>query len=256
MNKIKLFGLIAIALLIFTLSGCDAILEAFYPEYAERFGGGGSGGNNITIFVEVIPGENVVDPQIAVVVIDRFTDEFITDAFVWPFWNWDENGDLFFTANVELFNIPGDTNNPREYRVVAWLERTQDEMGNWIGNGFPDPEEPQREAEWFPLGPGTEPDTGFRFPNEANTNWIEGKAFLEVFEGDIVNRDFYLDGQRILNTNELIDNPTFDVRAYAVYPVNTDLIIESVSFTLWGPGGPERSGGNNLEGRDKKGKEP
>ena len=233
MKKIKLFGLIAVALLIFSLSGCDAILEAFHPEFGQRFNPDGGGGNNITIFVEVIPGENVVNPQIAVMVVDRFTDEWITDAFVWPFWNWDESGNLFFTANIELFNIPDG-----EYRVVSWLERTQDDLGNWIGNGFPDFDEPQRDAEWEPVAGGG-PDNNFYFPNEANTTWIEGFAFLEVFEGEALNRNFRLVGQRIINVNELSIDPNFNNYTYDLEPSDPELSITEVGFTLWGPSGVE-----------------
>jgi hypothetical protein len=234
MKKIKLFGLIAIALLIFSFSGCDAILEALYPEFGQRFNpDGGGGGNNITIFVEVIPGKNVMDPQIAVMVVDRITDKFITDAYVFPFWNWDEGGNLFFTANIELFNIPDG-----EYRVTAWLERTLDDGGNWIANGFSDFDEPQRDAEWFPMGPGTEPDNNFYFPNDAG-NWIEGTAFLEVFEGEMRNRNFGLRGQRVINVAELSTDASRNKRVYELVPADSELTIVEAGFTLWGPTGVE-----------------
>jgi len=242
MKKIKLFGLVAILIVSFAFTGCDAILEAFYPEFRTNFGGGGDGGNNITIFVEVIPGTDVEgDPQIAVLVEDRWSGERITDAFVWPFWNWNQDGKLFFTANVELFGIPGDADNPRDYRVVAWLENTIDGSGNWIANGSPDYDEPLRDAEWFPFDDGVStPD--FSFPNEANTNWIYGEAFLEVFEGTMLNREFGITGQRVLNVGELANVTHIDTRSYSFTPAESTLTITEVWYTLWGPTGEEASG--------------
>ena len=52
MNKIKLFGLVAILIAFVTLTGCDQILDAFYPEYAEKYGHGARG-NVIRVWVEV-----------------------------------------------------------------------------------------------------------------------------------------------------------------------------------------------------------
>jgi len=216
MKKTKLFGSIAI-LVVLTLSGCDAILEAFYPEFGENFGG--SGGNNIRVFVEVKPGIDPGDPQIAVLLENRQTDEVSHIQTVWPFWNWDESGDLFLTANVEIFNVPDG-----EYRVVAWLERT---TGDNAYNGFPDSDEPQREAEWYPPG-SSEPTNSFYFPNESG-NFIEAEAFLQVFEGAAVDHNFNMTGELILNIDDL------GLENYVVSPVDTNLTIAELWFSLWGP---------------------
>jgi hypothetical protein len=223
MKKTKLLGFIAI-LVVLTLSGCDAILETFYPDFGENFGGGG--GNNIRVFVEVIPGNDTVDPQIGVMVVredlvedNQQTDEIHEVQTVWPFWNWDEDGNLFLTANVEFFNIPDG-----EYHVVAWLERT---TGDNAYNGFPDFDEPQRDAQWYPPGE-TDPTNFFEFPNEGG-NFIEAEAFLEVFEGAAADHNFNMTGELILNIGAL---HTVD---YVVSPVDTNLTIAELWFSLWGP---------------------
>jgi len=223
MKKTKLFGSIAI-LVVLTLSGCDAILETFYPEFGQNLGEGG--GNNIRVFVEVIPGIDTVDPQIAVLLENRQTDEVSQIQTVWPFWNWDESGELFLTANVEIFNVPDG-----EYRVVAWLERT---TGANPYNGFPDSDEPQREAEWYPPG-SSEPTNSFYFPNEGG-NFIEAEAFLEVFEGAAADHNFNMTGEFILNIGGLTSEN------YVVSPVDTNLTITELWFTLWGPYGEAASG--------------
>jgi hypothetical protein len=90
-KKLALTGLAIVLVALVTLSGCDAILEAFYPEYGERAGGG----NAIGLWVEIsVPGGEIGDPQIAAIVEDAWTGEVVVQELVWPGWNWDSAGNL------------------------------------------------------------------------------------------------------------------------------------------------------------------
>ena len=51
MKRIKIIGILAILLTLLAFSGCDVILESFYPEFAPEQQGGEYG---IGIYVEIV----------------------------------------------------------------------------------------------------------------------------------------------------------------------------------------------------------
>ena len=145
----------------------------------------------IGVWVEVvIPlGETVDDPQIAACVENLDTLEVVAGAVIWPNWDWANDGGLILSGYIELYGIPSGTQEkPVEYRVIVWLERTTGDNAN---NGFPDLDEPVKDAE-YDDGDGN-PESVFFFPNEVGS-WVEADAYLELFVGEPRNLNVQVNG--------------------------------------------------------------
>lgn len=203
MKITRLLSLIVIVVALVGLTGCDDILEAFYPEFGDQ-GGDGQFEIGIDVAIDFPEDGTFADPMIGAYVEDINTNDPIDVAFIWPFWNWDENGDVTLTGYIDFFGIPDG-----EYRVIVWLERT----GEDGGNGYPDPGEPARDAE-YETADGYY-DTIFRFPNAADRKRIEASAFLSIFEGEPKNHDFKIFGDGfVLDVDDSVTTKQFSVEPW------------------------------------------
>lgn len=216
-TKTTITGLAVVLVALITLSGCDAILEAFYPEFGDR-----EGSNTIALQVEIaIPGGDIGDPQIAAVVEDAWDKEAdpVQIQFVWPTSYWDENGNLVLTAYIEFYGLEGTEADPRDYQVFVWLEQNGDDRPNW--------EEPQTYAFWQPYPDDQEwKEDVIWFPNEYGT-YIEAYAFAGLNQA-AVNHQFNVMGTMMIDTNN-----TPRTQTYTIQPVNPNLSIQEYSWGLF-----------------------
>ena len=218
MKNLKILGFVVVALLVVALTGCDAILETFFPAFGER--GDDSGGNNaVGVYVEIVIPETIDDPPpIKAIMEDAWTFEQIDLQVIYsPAYNWDENGNTILSGFLEFYNVP-----KGEYTIVVWLESSTD-------NDWYDWDEPWDFAVWFPTGNSEEWDNIFRFPNENDSNWIDGEAILN-FEvgGEIINYDFHVDGPFLLDIDEWGANNEAQYTVFSADSNNTFFAIDWV----------------------------
>ena len=251
MKITKILGLLVIFVALISLVGCgelgDQILEIWFEDdLAGHIGGGDGGDNGIGVWVEIeIPGDvdsSSINPQIGArveavraprefTVMQTGTEEgFTTSNFVWPNWDWNDAGDPILTGYVELYGIPdGTAEEPAEYKVIVWLERTQ---GEGHPNGDFDPNEPRIDASYERTDEGgnTFYDNIFRFPNKAQSGWVEAEAYLQYFEGgdEFVNYDYKVLGEFVVD----VFDTTATTQRYEVAPFDTGLEFDRIEWNI------------------------
>jgi hypothetical protein len=136
----RIIGLFGVLIALFAFVGCDAFLEAFFPEFAE--GGDRYGKYQIGIWTEIIipAGEPLPpgNPMIGAKAVGAWSGDPtpVAEAYMVPNLDYNDNGDAVFTTYIELFiDAEGD------YRVIVW--------GETDNNYQPDWEEPQTDAVWW-----------------------------------------------------------------------------------------------------------
>ena len=182
MKKARIIGLIAILTVLVTLSGCDAILEAFFPEYGEKFGGDGQYAVGVWVEITTSPSE-VGDPQLAGRLEYEWGGEAVantTTSLRWPEWNWKPDGSLALSGYLEFYGIP-----EGRYRIAIWLEES--------GNTWPDWNEQVFYARW--MYNNQEQDV-FEFPNDQKMTWIDASAIVNLS----ANYAFSMSGQLIIDS--------------------------------------------------------
>ncbi len=208
---LKIMVMLVVSLLLFT--GCDQILEAFYPEYGDT--GGRSGDNTIQIRVDLDRALGDANTEIWAKLEYAFGDYenenrdlFLYDQSAWPMIEWDDKGEPKYYVNFDFWGL-----EDAEYRVIVWVDK---DPKNWV----PDWDEPQMEAVWeypeYPDDPNNEymiTDNIFRFPNSMQTNWINAYAFLGG--GARVDHSFNVFGDFVINSS---DRNSREFRAETVDP--------------------------------------
>jgi hypothetical protein len=208
MNRMKIFGILAVLLALLAFTGCDEILEAFYPEFAE--GGDKSGTYQIGVWAEIIipAGEPVPvgDPMIGAKVVDAWSGdpEPVAEAYISANLGFNDAGDTIFSTYIELFLA-----DEGEYRVVVW--------GESDGNRQPDWDEAVTDAVWWHADANIEPDGGFWdniFAFWADdpelSPWREGEAIIWLGgDGAAPNYQFKVGGPFVINQNEVDLTRTF-----------------------------------------------
>jgi|SaaInl7_200m_RNA_FD_contig_31_2335371_length_1939_multi_23_in_0_out_0_2 hypothetical protein len=230
----KILGLLIIVVALFGFTGCDDILEIWFEdELSGHIGGDGGGENGIGVWVEIIipPGEEVDDPQIAARVEElrdfnasEFEETYSFQNVIWPNWDWTNEGELILSGYIELYGIPSGTQEePAEYKVIVWMERT---TGDNAFNEFPDFDEPAIDAE-YERADGSR-DTVFRFPNAVGS-WIEAEANLFFIGGggEPMNHDFRAKGPFIVDVFS-----TETIQQYEITPRDPGL-IDTYSSINW-----------------------
>jgi PKD repeat protein len=197
---------------IFAFSGCDAILEAFYPD--ETAGGSQGGGENgISVWVEIeIPAEGLgeLEPIIGAVLVEPLEPGVQSEPtpvggtydnaeFVIPDWTYDDVATTWIlTASVDFYGLVDD-----DYQVLVWLETTGDYKPAPVFEGT----EPRATAIWVWWDEDDMPqDKGdvFMFPNEFQAKWLEGYAFIPLIgAGGQLDPVFYIDGEFTMDTDGL-----------------------------------------------------
>ena len=224
MKKMRLFTIIVSLLVLLAFSGCDAILEAFYPEFTAG-GAAGGGENGISVWVEIqLPAEGLpadVDPKIGGILLNLNNDVF-DEVFMYPEWNWDDAAATWsLSTNIDFYGVAGD----EEYQVLVWLELNDDYEPNWG-------EEPQAFAEWvtwddankadIPMGPR------FPFPNDEGLTWLNGGAFVPFFSGGAAfDPVFKLKGEFTVHS------PSPSVEVYTVKPRDGTRMIQEFAADIY-----------------------
>jgi len=123
---------IAAIVILLVFSGCDAVLEVFYPEFA--YGKGDVSVISIWAQIDMYPGELSGSSQyIAGRVIDMDSSEVVRELGVEPRWNWIEEKNLIYwrlEGNLDFSGI-----EDGEYEIMVWLEQNGD--GNPYGANEP-----------------------------------------------------------------------------------------------------------------------
>ncbi|MFP4363029.1 MAG: hypothetical protein ACLFR1_04100 [Spirochaetia bacterium] len=156
----KIFLLITVVTIIIAFTGCDQILEAFYPEFSE----GGGGNNTIEIFI-ALPEEDEAtwsSPIIANLMVE-WSDGEVSDTYRerWADWHWDDEQQAEIPGVRFIFqNLPDG-----EYRVELFQDRNK--------NGYWDDNEPFTEAlAEYESDDGELTDPVFRFDENTENNWL------------------------------------------------------------------------------------
>jgi len=161
MKKIQAALLLVAALTLLTLSGCDKILESFYPEFAQK-------ANAISIWAEFkmypsqIYGSN---PYIAGRIYETADPlTIVRENFNQPIYDWieDKTGLGYYSVNANLdFNDIADG----DYRVLVWLEQNGDGLPYGVN-------EPSANATNLANSSET-----FSFPNAfGSEDWLYGEV--------------------------------------------------------------------------------
>ena len=222
MKRTKLFGVFAIVLALFAFAGCDAILEAFYPEFAEGQRGGEFA---IGLWAEIIiPGGQGLpggDPMIGAKAVNAWGSESapVAEAYMYPNWGENEHGDTVFSAYIELFIA-----EPGDYRVVVWGESDGNKKADW--------NEPQADAVWWHPdstveGGGFEDNIFSFFEGSTFGNWLDGWVNIFTGEGGPPNYQFKVKGPFIIDEDRT-DNFVFNVDA-----ADENRNFVELSWSLW-----------------------
>ena len=216
-----IFSILIVLSVLIVLSGCDAILEAIYPDYGDKAAGGG---NEIIVNVDIDPSLADWDVQISGKVESANSGPDDPDYFTMDqqvpvdFNSYDPQGNPIPKAFFDFWGIPGDQDRPRQYRVTIWIDRN--------GNGFPDFDEPQAIATWenYDINDpsNTWPDDMFYFPNDQQWSSISGNAFLG---NQVKNLNFSIvnDADFVIGTNP---------QTYQIKPDDPDQIIAGIYWEL------------------------
>ena len=144
------------------LSGCDAVLEAFYPEFAYSKGDD----NVISIFAEfnLYPNQVYGKNQYLVGrVIEKKSDEVVRELRGGLAWHWVEQKNLLYwrvVGNLDIYGVEDGS-----YEVLVWLE--QDGDGEPYGADEP----------WTYAKNKTNGTITFTFPDaNAPGGWLDGEA--------------------------------------------------------------------------------
>jgi hypothetical protein len=222
MKKTRIFAVIVSLLILLAFSGCDAILEAFYPEFTA--GGKDGGDNGISIWVDIeLPADGLpedADPKIAAILLNTDFD-FFDEMYVFPEWNWDDGtATWILSASIDFYGVASD----EEYQILVWLEINDDYEPNWG-------EEPQAFAEWVLWDDAAKEDIKmgpfFPFPNEENLNWLNGYAFIPFGSGQAFDPVFKLKGEFTIEK----DSPTVEV--YTVEPRDGNRVIAEIEANIY-----------------------
>ncbi len=212
-KSILIVGILAIFSFIFVLSGCDEILEAFYPDFGKN-----AGGNEIRVDVDISPELANWDVRVYGRVESANLDPGDPDYFHMDinvpidFSQYDEQGNPIPKAFLDFWGIPNG-----EYKVLVWLDNN--------GNQVPDPsDEPVTFAKWNDSeDPNTENFTDiFYFPNHFDWSTISGNAFLGKGAD---NLNFYFNGCFALGT-------TPGTVSYSFWPYSDERRITDVSWEV------------------------
>ncbi|GEM_PF-4463162 len=168
-------GLVLVFSALLVLSGCDAILEAMFPEFGDKQ----TGGNEVWIEVDIDPqladwsGE--VWGKIESANLGPGDPDYYMYTLSAPIdYQYDPQGNPVPKAYLDFWGVPGSQDRPRQYKVVVWIDQN--------GNQWPDWDEPQAPATWNNFDENdpnnTWMDDTFYFPNEHDWNTIGGYAYL------------------------------------------------------------------------------
>ena len=127
MKKIQTTFTILLVAGLLLLSGCDAILEVFYPEFA--FDKGGNNVISIWTGFDMYPGQLSTGSQYIIArLLETGTDDVVREIAIDPFWHWiEEKNNLYWQleGNLDFYGV-----EDGEYRVVVWLEQSGDDNPN------------------------------------------------------------------------------------------------------------------------------
>ena len=166
--KKKLFFLTIAITVLLTLSGCNAILEVFYPEFAI----GNTNENVISIWAEfyLYPEQLIGTGQyIAGQVIDTQskTERVVQELGVEPTWhrvNEKNNEHWRLAGNLDFRGVENG-----DYKVRIWLEQNRDNIFD-----------PETERSIFAKADATG-TIFFSFPSEkASNGWLYGEAMVSL----------------------------------------------------------------------------
>jgi hypothetical protein len=203
MKRKRIISILSIVLVLFAFAGCDEILEAFYPEFAE----GESGAYGISLYVQIVVPEADISPDQQPTIVAKAVKAFAFDktavetAITVPNWEIDEFGNNIYYGYVDLyFEEEGD------YEVMVW--------GEVDGNQILDFDEPQRLATWWRDDPdhpdGGFEDTVFSLWEDFET-FIYSEVIIDYFgTGPVLNLNYFVRGPFIVNVNNL-GPKTFEV---------------------------------------------
>lgn len=210
MNRMKIFGILAVLLALLAFTGCDEILEAFYPEFGE--GGTNSGTYGIGIWAEIVipAGEPIPDgqPMIGAKAVDAWSGdpEPLAEAYVAANWDYTPEGDTIFSAYIELY-----LGDEGDYRVIVWGESDNNRQPDW--------DEPATDAVWYhadaSITEGGFWDNIFSFwaDDTEYGPWRDGEALIwtEGGEGGAPNYHFRVNGQMVINRHDT-GSKAFDIK--------------------------------------------
>jgi hypothetical protein len=161
MKKIQAAILIAVVAGLLVLSGCDAVLEVFYPEFAYQ-----SGENVISIYIgfNMYPNQLSGDNQYFVGRLVNSKSGTVVRSD--PFWHWiEEKNNLYWhlEGNLDFYGV-----DDGDYQVEIWLEQN--------GDGEPGgANEPMVNATIGGM-------STFAFPNtSASDGWLYGEAISPLY---------------------------------------------------------------------------
>ena len=154
--------MLIIAVLI-ALSGCDAVLEAFYPEFATSKSGENVIG--VTATFEMYPSEIVGKGQyIAGQLIDQKSGVVVQKVAAEPVWNWNDAIFWSIEGNLDFYEV-----EDGEYEVLVWFEQDGDNAPYGVN-------EPTDYAVNSAGG------TVFALPSKvASGGWLYGEAFIPLY---------------------------------------------------------------------------
>jgi hypothetical protein len=198
MKKKSIVTLIVVLLALFAFSGCDPILEAFYPEFTAG-GTEGGGENGISVYIEIeLPPDGLgeeSEPTIGAVLTKpvpaaepgqpKPKPELVGEAqFVFPDWVWDDYSSTWIlTAIFDFYGI-----GAGDYQVLTWLDLDGDYKPNFDGS------EPTAFSEWVEYENDTVIEKGnvFKFA-VGDKLWLEGLSLIPfISAGGVFDPVFYL----------------------------------------------------------------
>lgn len=161
MKKIQATFIILLVGGMLVLSGCDAILEVFYPEFAYE-----SGENVISIWIEFdMYGDQLSsgNPYFAGQLIETKSSNVVRQKAIDPFWH------LIGEKNSTYWHLEGNLDfygvEDGEYEVLVWLEQSGDDKP--YGANEP----------YVYAANGGDAVTTFSFPSDrASDGWLYGNA--------------------------------------------------------------------------------
>ena len=226
MKRMKIFGILVILLSLLAFTGCDEILEAFYPEFGE--GGANSGTYQIGVWAEIIipAGEPIPagTPMIGAKVVDAWSGdpEPVAQAYISANLGFNDAGDTIFSTYIELF-----LSDEGEYRVVVW--------GETDGNRQPDWDEPATDAAWWHQDADIQPEGGFWdnifmfwTDDPEYSPWREGEAIIWLGgDGAAPNYQFNVGGQFVLDEYDTGD------KTYTIGTADPNKTISDFSWDLY-----------------------
>ncbi|MCD6120513.1 MAG: hypothetical protein J7K04_01590 [Spirochaetales bacterium] len=193
MKKIIIISILAVSV-IFLFSGCDAILEAMFPD--ETGHGDKSGNNSITINVDIdkgIPGWQDSEVWVELVGVNGNDYYNTRHDFAW------DDGNINNPAHIDLnFDFLPDG----DYNANVWLDKN--------GNGYADNDEPfafvrTDYGNTFPMP----------YPNPNNPDETSPGMEFQVSLGtmNMGAIPIVIMGQKTVNINDILSSYTYDVMA-------------------------------------------